>query len=70
MLGTYKNSVKDWKFAWETPKIILFQVGWNMLSHKIQCKIAIFDSFQNLTYILLMDINAMGQDLYFGKEIG
>jgi hypothetical protein len=31
---------------------------------------AIIDSFQNLTYILLMDINSMGQDLYFGKEIG
>jgi len=41
-----------------------------MLSQKIQCKIAIFDSSQNLTYILLMDINSMGQDLYFGKEIG
>jgi hypothetical protein len=41
-----------------------------MLRHKTQCRIEIFDSFQNLTYILLMDINSMGQDLYFGKEIG
>jgi hypothetical protein len=65
-----KNSVKDRKISWETPKIILFQVGWNMLSHKIQCEIAFFGSFQNLTYILLMDINTMRQDLYFGKEIG
>jgi hypothetical protein len=65
-----KNSVEDSKFAWETPKPILFQVGWHMPSHKIECKIEIFDSFQNLIYILLMDIYSMGQDLYFGEEIG